>query len=52
MERLERIKELIQQKGVIDGELKTLKEQIAQEAAALKKPRKPRKPKQGDLLKG
>jgi|ERR1035437_1274751 hypothetical protein len=41
--RLKRISELITQKTAIDGELKTLKDQIAQESAAFKKPRKAKK---------
>jgi hypothetical protein len=49
MDRLKRIGELMQQKTAIDGELKTLKDQIIQESAALKKPSKPRKKKQADL---
>jgi hypothetical protein len=49
MERVERITELIKQKTAIDGELKTLKEQIDKETAALKKPRLPRKQKHEDL---
>jgi hypothetical protein len=35
----------MEQKASIDAELKTLTEQVKQEAAALKKPRKPRKEK-------
>jgi hypothetical protein len=46
---VERIKELMRQKVSIDAELKTLKEQIAAESAALKRPRQARKKKQGDL---
>jgi hypothetical protein len=49
MDRIKRITELMTQKTAIDGELKTLKDQIAQESAALKKPSKPRKKKQDDL---
>jgi hypothetical protein len=49
MERVERITELIKQKTAIDGELKTLKDQIDKETAALKKPRLPRQKKQADL---
>ena len=49
MERVERITELLKQKTAIDGELKTLKDQIDKENAALKKPRSPRKKKQEDL---
>ncbi|MGY3388339.1 restriction endonuclease S subunit [Bradyrhizobium sp. USDA 3311] len=45
MDRLKRITELVAQKSAIDAELKTLKEQIAQESAALKKTRKPRQKK-------
>ncbi|HSE37311.1 MAG TPA: hypothetical protein VLG74_08420 [Blastocatellia bacterium] len=43
MDRLNRITELVAQKTAIDTELKSLKEQVAQETAALKRPRKPRK---------
>ncbi len=49
MDRLKRIEELVKQKATIDGELRTLKEQVAAESAALKKPRKARAKKQGDL---
>jgi hypothetical protein len=49
MDRLKRIGELMTQKTAIDGELKTLKDQIVQESAAFKKPRKPREKKQADL---
>jgi hypothetical protein len=49
MDRVERITDLIKQKTAIDGELKTLKDQIDKENAALKKPRLPRKRKQEDL---
>jgi hypothetical protein len=49
MDRLKRISELMTQKTEIDTELKTLKDQIVQESAALKKPSKPRKKKQADL---
>jgi hypothetical protein len=40
--RVERIRELLQQKSAIDAELKQLKETIKAEAASLRKPRKPR----------
>ncbi|MGY4197806.1 hypothetical protein [Bradyrhizobium sp. USDA 4520] len=46
MDRLKRITELVAQKTAIDAELKTLKEQIAQESAALKKARRPRQKKE------
>jgi hypothetical protein len=49
MERVKRITELMSQRATIDSELKTLKEQVAAETAALKKPRQARKKKQGDL---
>jgi hypothetical protein len=38
--RVERIKELVQQKTAIDAELKSLKAQIKEETASLRKPRK------------
>lgn len=41
-DRVERIKELIVQKTTIDAELKTLKAQIKEESAALRRPRKPK----------
>ena len=46
-DRVERIKQLIQQKEQIDGELRTLKEAIKAETAAIKTPRKPRKKTDG-----
>ncbi|QIG95548.1 hypothetical protein [Bradyrhizobium sp. 6(2017)] len=49
MDRLKRITELLAQKTAIDTELKSLKDQIAEESAALKKPRQPRKGKAGLL---
>lgn len=42
MERIKRIQELMTQKAAIDAELKNLRDQVAQESAALKKPRTPR----------
>ncbi|MBM7487696.1 hypothetical protein ACVWWI_006746 [Bradyrhizobium sp. USDA 3686] len=49
MDRLKRITELVAEKTSIDNELKTLKEQITQETAALKKPRATRKKKGSEL---
>lgn len=49
MDRIKRITELMTQKTAIDAELKTLKDQIAQESAALKKPKMPRKKRQVEL---
>ncbi|OSJ18837.1 hypothetical protein BST63_04755 [Bradyrhizobium canariense] len=46
---IKRITELVAEKTSIDNELKTLKEQITQETAALKKPRATRKKKGSEL---
>jgi hypothetical protein len=46
-DRIEKIKQLIQQKEQVDAELKTLKEAIKAETAAIKAPRKPRKKADG-----
>ncbi|WP_157786097.1 MULTISPECIES: hypothetical protein [Bradyrhizobium] len=46
MDRLQRITELLALKTAIDSELKALKEQIAQESAALQKARRPRQKKE------
>jgi hypothetical protein len=43
MERLQRIQELIEQRQLVDAELKTLKEQASQELRAFRPPRKSRK---------
>jgi hypothetical protein len=46
VDRLERITKLVAEKAASDADLKTLKEQIAQESAAIKKARRPRQKKE------
>ena len=53
MDRLQRIKELVEQKQQIDKELADLKDVVKAERAAFAlKPPKPRKKKQGSLPLG